>query len=199
MPQRPGDILLLSDTNKFWSTLYKIAFTGKPGHAGVVVNMPDGRLGVLEAGYNDTTWTRVTPLDYRINEYHGTVWVRQREVPLTPEQDCRLTEFAVAADGSRYALGRFLLQLTPLRSRAPLRTYCIGGPRGIGQRYFCAEETIEALTYAGLIDPHLARPAATYPQDMFYDRVAEPVRGPPPAARGAGRRRRYGRPFPAAR
>jgi hypothetical protein len=167
---RPGDILLLSDTNVMWSFLYRLAFTGRPGHAGVVVTMTDGRLGVLEAGYNDTTWTRVTPLDYRINEYHGTVWIRQREVPITPEQDRKLTDFATVADGGRYALGRFILQITPIRSRGPLRTYVMGEPRGIGGRYFCAEETLEALAYAGLIDAHAARPAATFPQDMFYDR-----------------------------
>jgi hypothetical protein len=167
---KPGDILLLSDSNRFWSFLYRLAFTGKPGHAGIVVTMPDGGLGVLEAGYNDTTWVRVTPLDYRINEYHGTVWVRQREVPLTPEQDWRLTEFATVADGGRYALGRFILQITPIRSRGPLRTYVIGQPRGIGKRYYCGEEILEALIYAGVIDPRDARPSATYPQDMFYDR-----------------------------
>jgi hypothetical protein len=81
-----------------------------------------------------------------------------------------LTEFAVAADGGRYALGRFMLQLTPIRSRGPLRTYVIGGPRGMGGRYYCAEETLEALAYVGLIDPRTTRPAATFPQDMFYDR-----------------------------
>lgn len=167
---KSGDILLLSDTNKFWTFVYRIALTGKPGHAGIVVTMPDGRLGVLEAGYNDTTWARVTPLDYRINEYHGTVWIRQREVPLTPDEDRKLTEFAVAADGGRYALGRFILQLTPIRSRGPLRTYVIGGPRGIGGRYYCAEETLEALAYVGVIDARTVRPAATFPQDMFYDR-----------------------------
>lgn len=64
---KPGDVLLLSDTDFFWTILYRIAMTGKPGHVGVVVRMPDGRIGVLEAGYNDTTWTRVTPLDYRLN------------------------------------------------------------------------------------------------------------------------------------
>ena len=49
--------------------------------------MPDGRLGMLEAGFSFTPWTRLTPLDYGINVYAGNVWVRQREVPLTPEED----------------------------------------------------------------------------------------------------------------
>jgi hypothetical protein len=166
---KPGDILLFSDTDRFWSLMYRIAWTGRPGHTGIVVRMLDGCLGVLEAGYNDTTWTRITPLEYRINEFHGTVWVRQREIPMTPEQDRMLTEFAAAADGGRYAVGRFILQLTQIRSRGPLRTYVLGGPRGMGHRYYCAEETLEALVYIGLLDARTTRPAATYPQDLFYD------------------------------
>ena len=73
-----------------------LAFSGRPGHCGLVVTMPDGRLGVFEAGYTDTTFTRLTPLDYRLAAYPGYVWVRQRQTPLTPEQDARLTAFAVA-------------------------------------------------------------------------------------------------------
>ena len=167
---KPGDVILLSDTNRFWTTLYRIALTGKPGHSAVVVRMADGRLGAFEAGYNDTIWMRVTPLDYRLNEYHGMVWVRPRLEPLTPDQDRRLTEFAEVARDRPYALGRFAIQLTPLRSRGPLCTFVSGRPRGIGYRYHCAEAVIEALLHAGLINARTARPAATYPQDLFYDR-----------------------------
>lgn len=92
-------------------------------------------------------------------------------MPLTPEEDRRLTEFAMAAADTRYASGRFVLQLfAPLRSRGPIRTYFIGRPNGIGHRYQCAEATVEAMVYAGLIDARTARPAATFPQDLFYDR-----------------------------
>src|SRR5262245_6716661 len=35
----PGDVLLFSDTNLFWTTLYRIARTGKPGHTALVVRM----------------------------------------------------------------------------------------------------------------------------------------------------------------
>ena len=42
----------------------------------------------------------MTPLDYRLNEYHGYVWIRPRLEPLTPEQDRRLTEFAMMADNT---------------------------------------------------------------------------------------------------
>jgi hypothetical protein len=167
---KPGDVLLLSDTNLFWTTLYRIALTGKPGHAAVVVTMPDGRLGAFEAGYSDTFWMRVTPLEYRLNRYAGTVWVRPRLEPLTPEQDRRVTEFAAAAKDDRYAWVRFGAQLTPLRSRGPLRTFVLAHPRGIGHRYHCAEAIVESLVYAGVLDGRTTRPAATFPQDLFYDR-----------------------------
>src|SRR5262245_21632225 len=39
---QPGDVLLLSNTTLAWSTLYAAAGTWKPGHAAVVVRMPDG-------------------------------------------------------------------------------------------------------------------------------------------------------------
>jgi hypothetical protein len=180
-----GDVLLFSDTNRFWSLLFHLALTGKPGHDGLVVTMPDGRLGVFESGYNDTFWSRLTPLDYRINQYAGYVWVRSRSAPLTPEQDRRLTEFAVMADGTRYALGRYVGQLTPLRARGPLRTAVRGKPVGPGHRYYCSQAAVEALVYAGVIDGATARPGATYPQDLFYDRSRNPyIDRHPPLAGG---------------
>jgi hypothetical protein len=167
---QPGDVLLMSDTNRLWTFLNRLALTGKPGHNGLVVRMPDGRLGAFESGYSDSLMTRVTPLEYRLNSYPGYVWVRRRTVPLTPDQDRRLTEFAMAADGTRYALVRFLTQATPLSPRGPLLTVVVGKPIGIGHRYFCSQSTVEALVYAGVIDGRTARPGATFPQDLFYDR-----------------------------
>ncbi|MBA2225746.1 MAG: hypothetical protein WHU94_07740 [Thermogemmata sp.] len=165
-----GDVLLMSDTDCFWTLMYRLAFTGAPGHAGLVVPLPDGRLGVLEAGYNETLWTRITPLAERLREYPGMIWVRRRCIPLTPQQQYRLMEFALAAADKPYASVRVALQVTPLRTRGPLRTFVMGRPRGPGRRYQCAEAVVEALVYAGLRDPRTARPSATYPQDLFYDR-----------------------------
>jgi hypothetical protein len=178
---KAGDILLMSNTTPFWTVLYRLAFTGRPGHGGIIITMADGRLGVLEAGFNDTTWTRITPLAYRLAQYPGSIWIRQRLTPLTPVQDARLTAFALAAQDSRYATGRFALQLTPFTGRGPLRTVCARGPREPGNRLFCSEAILEATVYAGLIDPRTARPGATYPQDLFYDRSRNPYidRHPP--------------------
>jgi hypothetical protein len=178
---RAGDVLLLSDTTPFWTALYRIARSGRPGHCGMVVTMADGGLGVLEAGFNDTTRTRVTPLDYRLAQYPGSIWVRARREPLTPDQDARLTLFAAAAQDGRYATGRFGLQLTPFSGRGAVRTAFARGPREPGNRLFCTEAVVESAAYAGLLDPRTARPGATYPQDLFYDRSWNPYidRHPP--------------------
>jgi hypothetical protein len=167
---KPGDILLMSDTNWFWTLLFRLARTGKPGHNGIVITMPDGRLGFYEAGFGDTLYSRVTPLDYRINMYPGFIWVRPRRVPLTPEEDRHLTEFAMDNDGQRYALLRFLLHGTTLSPRGPIRTAIFGRPVGMGNHYYCSQATVEALIHIGLIPERTARPAATFPQDLFYDR-----------------------------
>lgn len=166
---QPGDVLLLSNTGPLWSTLYALAGTWKPGHAAVVARMPGGRLGMFEAGFNDTLWTRFTPLDYRINAYQGYVWVRRRKVPLTEDENHRLTAFALDAADRRYGLLSFAAQITPFRTRGPLRTFFVGKPRGPGYLYCCSEAIMEALVYAELVDARTARPSATYPRDMFFD------------------------------
>ncbi len=182
---KPGDVFLMSDTNAFWTVLYRLALTGRPGHAAIVVTMADGRLGVLEAGYDGTLWTRLTPLDYKLHAYPGTLWVRERLVPLTPDQDARLTAFAGAAADKRYATGKFALQATQLTPRGPLRTSHIGRPMGSNGRYTCGEIVLEALIHAGLIDGRTTRPGATYPQDLFYDRSRNPyIDRHPPLAGG---------------
>jgi hypothetical protein len=170
---KAGDVVLMSDTTPFWTALYRLALTGRPGHGGIVVTMADGNLGVFEAGFNDTTWTRVTPLAYRLAQYPGSIWIRERREPLTPDQDARLSAFARAAENTRYAVGRFALQVTPFHSRA-MFTPLARGPRPPGNRLFCSEAIIEGAAWAGLIDARTARPGATYPQDLFYDRSRNP-------------------------
>jgi hypothetical protein len=166
---QPGDVLLMSDPGPVFTFLYLLAAARKPGHCDLVVALPDGRLGAFEAGFNDTTWSRISPLEWRLNEYPGTLWVRRRTCPLTAEQSARLTEFATAAADQRFNLRGFALQITPLRARGPLRTFVVGKPVGEGHHYFCAPGIVEALIHAGLVNGRTARPAATYPEDLFYD------------------------------
>lgn len=96
-------------------------------------------------------------------------------MPLTPEQSACLTEFALAQEGKFFALGRLLKQVTIFRSRGPLRTEFMGKPHGADRRsFYCSELGMEALVAAGLVDPETARPAATYPRDIFFDRSPNP-------------------------
>jgi hypothetical protein len=171
LPQ-PGDIMLRLDNSIFWRVTHYIAFAFDPNGSGIVFARPDGSLAVLEAGPNDTMWVGTPDMLPHLKEYAdaGKLWIRKRCVPLTPEQSCRLTEFALAQDGKRFALGRLGQQLTPLRSRGPIRTRFIGKPKGDRASWFCSELVSEACVAAGLLDPERTRPSATYPHDLFFGR-----------------------------
>lgn len=176
VPQ-PGDIVMSADGSLFWKAMHNLAGTSHPTHSMIVFRMPDGRAGILEGGPHDTLKCRVLEaLPHMLTyEGEGRVWVRRRAVPLTPEQSARLTEFALAVDGREFAICRLALQLTPFRTRGPVRTSFVGGPHGIGHdSYFCSELVCEACVYAGLMDPRTTRPSATYPRDLFMDHSLNP-------------------------
>lgn len=174
LPQ-PGDVLL-STTKNFQATLkYLLAGSWRPTHAGVVVRTHAGTLAVLEAGGARASVVRLVPLEERaLRPSDAKLWIRQHHGPLTPEQSARLTEFAETVNGRRYDYLRQILLVTPLRTRGPIRTFFLGKPEGIVDKYFCSQIVIEALAYAGAIDPVLARPSATFPRDMFFDRSPNP-------------------------
>jgi hypothetical protein len=171
LPQ-PGDIMLRLDGSVFWRTTHYMALAFDPNGSGIVIARPDGTLAVLEAGPNDTMWVRTLDLLPHLGEYAaaGKVWIRRRRVPLTPDQSCRLTEFAMAQEGKRFALWRLGVQLTPFRCRGPLRTWVMGKPRDDRWDWFCSELVSSACVVAGLLDPARTRPSATYPHDLFYGR-----------------------------
>ena len=169
-----GDLLLPSNPNLAWSIAYKIAGTGPPGHSALVVALPDGSPAILEAGTGDKAVVAVTPLRTWLCRYEGKIWVRRRKTPITADQSARLTEFAQINDKKWYAVLRLVGQLTPFRARGYFRTTYIGKPHGIRRTYYCCEIVVEAMVYAGLLDAETARPTATYPRDMFFDRSRIP-------------------------
>jgi hypothetical protein len=173
---QPGDIVLPTDHNLFWTVGHDLALAGQPHHSGIVIALPEGKLGMLEAGPHDTIHCEILDLAWNIQAYEkeGPVWVRRRTVPLTAEQSANLTSFALAQDGKRFALARLAGQLTPFRSRGPVRTRFVGGPHGDRRAYFCSELVTEACVAAGLLDPATTRPAATFPHDLFFDRSLNP-------------------------
>jgi hypothetical protein len=178
LPVRPyepqaGDIMLATDPSMFWQVAHNLALTGHPHHSGIVFQRCDGSFAILEAGPYGTWRVRALDMITHLRHYEKAgVWIRQRRTPLTPEQSCRLTAFAEAQNGKRFALGRLAGQLTPFRARGPLKTFCLGRPHGERRSYFCSELVTECLVAAGLVDPEIARPSATYPRDLFLDRSA---------------------------
>src|SRR5262249_1243248 len=96
------------------------------------------------------------------------VWIRARKTPLTKEQSDELTAWAIAQNGKPFAARRMLRQMTPFRTRGPLRTYVMGTPNGERDRYFCAELVMETCVHVGLLPAETTRPSATYPEDIFF-------------------------------
>jgi hypothetical protein len=64
------------------------------------------------------------------------------------------------------------------RCRGPIRTNWLCKPHGDRRRYFCSELVMEACVAAGLVDNNRARPAATYPRDLFFGRSTNPFLTP---------------------
>jgi hypothetical protein len=176
VPQ-PGDIMLRLDGSVFWKVTHYMALAFNPNGSAIVFARPDGTLAILEAGPNDCMWIKTLDLLPHLKEYadEGEVWIRKRKVPLTPEQSCALTNFALQQEGKLFALQRLGLQLTPFRTRGPLRTRWVGKPKG-GKRisYFCSELVTEACVAAGLLDAERTRPSATYPHDLFFGKSFNP-------------------------
>lgn len=172
-----GDLMFSADGSMFWLAMHRLAGTSHPTHSAIVFQRPDGSMGILEAGPHDTLRIRTLDALPHLQSYEaeGRVWIRQRAVPLTPEESTRLTEFAFQQDGKRFALARLGQQLTVLRPRGPIKTCFFGKSHGADRgSYYCSELVMEALVAAGLVDAETARPAATYPRDMLLDSSCNP-------------------------
>lgn len=173
VPQ-PGDIFLATD-QAYWAQGGHW-FCGSKGvhHSGIVFARPDGTMALIEAGpFNAMTIQVMDPYEHMAKHVAkgDHVWVRRRRVPLTPDQSAALTAFLYPQDGKRFAVWRMLAQVTPLRSRGPIRIYWMGKPQGPNRiSYYCSELVTESLVWAGLMDAETARPSCTYPRDYFYGR-----------------------------
>src|SRR5205807_6934724 len=137
------------------------------------VARPDGRPAVLEAGPHDTLWIRILDIGPHLQQYADdgeSVWIRRRRTPLSAEQSAHLIAFALSKENHRFALFRQGAQLGALRCRGTPLQYFLARPHPDRSSYFCSELVVEALVAAGLLDSATARPAATYPCDLFFDR-----------------------------
>jgi hypothetical protein len=170
LPQ-PGDVMLATDPNVFWTITHDMALAFEPHGSGIIITRPDGCLAVLEAGPNDCLWIKALDMLPHLKEYadKGHIWIRKRKTPLTPDQSAALTDFGMRQVGKRFALGRLGVQLTPFRDRGPFRTAFMGGPHGDRKSYYCSELVLESCVAAGLVDCVTTRPSATYPHELFFD------------------------------
>jgi hypothetical protein len=172
VPQ-PGDIFLATDQALWARVGHWLAGGAGVHHSGVIFLRSDGRPALLEAGPFNST--RVEAVDAMAHMHKhllkgDKVWIRRRRIPLTPDQSTRLTAFAEAQEGKPFAVLRMLGQVTPFRSRGPLRSWYFGTPHGSRYSYFCSELVMESLIAAGLLEPDSCRPVATYPRDLFFGR-----------------------------
>ncbi len=172
---QPGDLLLLNAGERLFRASYYLTGSGPPTHSGLVFRLPDGSLGFLEGGIGLQLAVEISPLAQRLPEYFGDIYVRRRRQPLTKEESEKLTAFALAVHKQRITIVRFPLQVTPFRTRGPVRTEFLGKPRGIGNHtWTCSELVVEACIAVGILDADTARPAATYPRDFFFDYSRNP-------------------------
>jgi hypothetical protein len=166
---QPGDLVFYAHNSLTARFLYTLAHTGRPYHAGLVVNLPDGRPAILESGPYDYVHVFLMDLLPRLRTHEGVVWIRRLRVPLTPDESTRLTSFALEQTGKRFALFRIMLEATPLRAHGRLHSHLFGRSTIERQSWFCSELTVAALAAIGRIDPHVMKPNTIYPRDLFRD------------------------------
>jgi hypothetical protein len=170
---RPGDIFLATDHERWACVGHWCAGGAGVHHSGIMFQRSDGRMALIEAGpFNSIKVETMDPFEHMHEHVQAgdCVWIRRRCTPLTPEESARLTAFVEAQDGKPFACLRLAAQLSPFRSRGPVRTYFVGKPHGERRSYFCSELVTESLVAAGLLDPTTARPCCTYPRDLFFGR-----------------------------
>lgn len=174
---REGDWLFFDDMSAWWTFLYKIASTAPPFHAGIVVKKPDGGLAVLESGPDDTLHVYVLDLIPRLVTFKGILQVRRVKRCLTAEESGRLTAFAEAQKGKRYAMWRLLLQGSPLKTKGgPLREKCAHTLYD-RCRWLCAEIVVTASALVGLTDGDRIRGSNTYPLDIVDNHLYPELAG----------------------
>jgi hypothetical protein len=170
---QPGDLVLYDEHSKFWQMVYLLVGTRPPDHAGIIVRAPNGELAILEAAPDDgqLIGLRVGLLQLmpRLQKFDGHVCIRRLKKPLDEERCHKLTDFAVAQCGKRYALGRFLLQATPFRARCGLRAKLFGKTDLDRHAWMCSELVVAAGTVVGLFDPTKHKANMIYPSDLLFD------------------------------
>ena len=166
-----ADILFFDDMSKFWEFLYHIGKTAPPFHTGIMFRKPDGTFHVLESGPDDTLHVYLLEACERVHTFKGILQVRRCKVPLTREQSCTLTNFALAQEGKHYAVWRLLLQGTPIKTRGGPMRLALAKTRYERCRWLCTEIVVAAAELIGLMDPNVVKATNTYPLDIVDDHM----------------------------
>ncbi len=172
---QPGDLAICDDFNKFRHFVYKIAGTAAPTHICMVIANTDGKPALLELTGPRLITSKVVIMDVedRFNGYPGDVMVRRLREPLTAEQSRELTDFAYSQAGKGFALGRVILQGTPVNARSGLRRTLFGKTHYDRTRWFCSEMVVAACCKAQIFDPQRMLANATYPRDLAFDETID--------------------------
>lgn len=168
---QPGDICFAVNNHIASKIGHHLSGAGLPNHSMIVFQGADGQLKIVEAGTHSELRIEVIDAYEHLQSYEdegSRVWVRRRKTPLTPEQSACLTEFCTPLAERKFASLRLVGQLTPFRTRFPLRTALVGRPDLDRSNYFCSELVLNSLVAAGVLDPRVERPAASFPSDLFY-------------------------------
>jgi hypothetical protein len=166
-----GDILFYNDHSTKWTLLYWMVGSDAPYHSGLVYKQPDGLCGAVEAGPSDSLECRTLNLKSRLYDWPYTLYVRRCKKQLTPEKSAEMTKWALAQDHKPYALGRLILQATPVRARGTVRKSLFGATYVDRPAYLCAELVIAGGTIGGIFDPHIHKGNTIYPRDIIFNDV----------------------------
>jgi hypothetical protein len=166
-----GDMLFYNDHSTKWGILYFMVGSDAPYHSGLVYKQPDGLCGAVEAGPNDSLECRTLDLKARLYDWPHTLYIRRCKVQLTPEKSAEMTKWALSQDHKRYALGRLLLQATPVRARGTVRKTLFGATYLDRPSYLCAELVVAGGTVGGIFDQHVHKGNSCYPRDLIQNDV----------------------------
>lgn len=174
---QPGDICFAVNNHIMSRIGHRLSGAGLPNHSMIAFAHPDGRVWIMEAGPHSRLSLQAMEAYSHLQKYvddGGRVWVRRRKTPLSPEQSAALTRFCLSQNGKIFPVVRLVGQLTPLRSRGLVRTAWMGKADLDQRTYFCSELVLNSLVAAGVLDPELYRPSATYPSDLFFSASRNP-------------------------
>lgn len=170
---RPGDILLYDNCSKILSLGFRCVGSDAPIHAAMVIARRNGTPAILEVGPNSQphafTKTYIVDVLGRLQSYPGVVLVRRAKFTLSPEQSAALTCFAEAQQGKEFAVGRLLMQATPLRCHSGWRKRLFADTYLDRKRWICSENVVAAGTVAGVFNPQDHPASAMYPRDLAFD------------------------------